>query len=109
MFHKNFLVIDKQEEPEKYNIFKQIEAHGKCIIENVEKKDWWVPVSRELGIASRIITGGEKKRLLLPPMKTKDTNAERITVIVPNVNVVVKEEKISDFKSRFYLIRQGFK
>jgi hypothetical protein len=106
VFYKNFLDIDKKEEPEKFNIFMQMEIHGKAIVENPDKKEYWHSLGTEIGKASHYLTDGNKSHLLMPPMKTKNTNPEHFVVITPNINVIVKEQKITDTISRFFLIRK---
>jgi len=98
VFYKNFLEVNKRDEPEKYHICKDLEMHGKSITNNVDKKDWWKSVSTEIGHAAK-----KNNELLLPPLRSKDGH---IAVISPNMNVIVKEEKITDIKSRFFFIRK---
>jgi len=113
MFYKNFLEVNKQNEPEKYHILHDLEIHGKSVIVDVDKKTWWIPLSIEIGHAANTITdsktdsNSKNTQLLLPPMRNnvrKKDNA--FAVIAPNINVVVKEEKITDIKSKFFFIRK---
>jgi hypothetical protein len=106
MSYKNFLEIDKEKEPEKFNIFNGLVTHGKYIINNVDEKPWWETVGKQIGKASVSLTDGNKSRLLIPPTKTTHNNPERIVVITPNINVFVKEEKITDLRSKFIFIRK---
>jgi len=103
VFYKNFLEVNKKDEPEKYHILHDLEIYGKSVIENVDKKSWWTPISIEIGHASKRITDSDKKRLLLPPMRNDN---KEFAVIMPNINVVVREEKITDIKSRFFFVRK---
>ena len=103
VFYKNFLEVNKQNEPEKYHILHDLEIHGKSVIVDVDKKTWWEPLSIEIGHASKKITDSNNTRLLLPPMRN---NGKDFAVIAPNINVVVKEEKITDIRSKFFFIRK---
>jgi len=98
VFHKNFLEVNKQDEPEKYHIFKDLEHHGKSIINDVDKKVWWEPISKEIGHAAK-----KNNEFILPPTRS---NNGRIAIISSNINVIVKEEKITDIKSKFFFIRK---
>lgn len=98
VFHKNYLEINKQEKPEMYHICKDLEIHGKSIINDVDKKNWWEPLSKEIGHASK-----KNKDLILPPTRS---NNGRIAIVSSNINVIVKEEKITDIKSKFFFIRR---
>jgi len=106
VYYNNFLEIDKIKEPNKFNIFQQIEIHGKCVIEDVDKKPWWPSVGRKIGLEANSISDGNKSRLLLPPVKPSNTNPDRIVVITPNINVIVREQKITDIKSKFIFLRK---
>lgn len=97
VFHKNYLEVNKQNEPEKYHILHDLEIHGKSVIVDVDKKIWWTPISKEIGHAAK------KNNDLLPPTRSNDG---RIAIITPNIDVVVKEEKITDIKSKFFFIRK---
>jgi hypothetical protein len=80
---------------EKYLIYHEMTKHGKSIIEDVHKKEWWKPVSIELGIESKKL----KPRLLPPVTKQKGNFA----VVLPNIDIIVEEKPLKHKPvSRFF-------
>lgn len=61
MPRNNYFEIDIEKQKNKYWIFKELQNKQVAVVEDVNNKEWWQGLSRELGIESKRVTiDGEK-------------------------------------------------
>jgi hypothetical protein len=102
VYRKNFFEIDPEKETHKYRIFKELEANGKSIVENVNEKEWWESVARSIGADAQKVKI-DNNFVVLPPLTSR---TQRMGIIATGNGVRIEEKKFPSI-SRFIPVKNN--
>ena len=106
--HKNFLEVERKSEPYIFDICKELELHGKTVVDTSECN--WESISRRWGVKTKPLVEstirGKPEPLLYPIARTKNNRKNSLALIqIPNGVQVIEEKK--ETKSKFRFLRRN--
>lgn len=99
--YKNYLELDEETDKNYYRICHELETHGKSIIEDIDKKEWWNDLRIQIGRDAKRLNNITDEKLMYPPV-TNRRHRFGIVSVPNNVKVIKKQLRK---KSRFSFTR----